>query len=118
VLKLIVETMMGKKYSDSVTSEWLQTQALDLIKGGAKNAKLFLNIVTDDYLDNKVLIRKAINKGIIADRGGFLYIKDGNQPMCGDGEDPTMVNAARWLGKPKNQELLFSLQAKLKEKKE
>ena len=117
VLKLIVETMMGKKYSDNVTSEWLQTQALDLIKGGAKNAKLFLNIVNDDYLDNKVLIRKAINKGIVADRGGFLYIKEGNQPMCGDGEDPTMAIAAKWIGKPKNQELLFSLQAKIKGEK-
>ena len=114
VLKLVVETMMGKKYSEHVTSEWLQTQALDMIKSGAKNAKMFLNIVNDDYLDNKVLIRKCIAKGIVADRGNFLYIKDGNQPMCGDGEEPTINNAAKWLGKPKNQEVLFSLQAKVK----
>jgi hypothetical protein len=118
VLRLVVETMMGKKYGDGVSLEWLRTQALDMIKSGAKNARLFLGIVNDENLDNKVLIRKAINKGIIADRGGFLYIKDGNQPMCGDGEDPTMANAAKWIGKPKNQELLFSIQAKLKEKKE
>lgn len=118
ILRLVVETMMGKKYGDHVTKEWLQTQALDMIKSGAKNARLFLSIVTDDNLDTKVLIRKAINKGVIADRGGFLYIKEGNQPMCGDGEDPTMNNAAKWLGKPKNQELMFSIQAKLKEKKE
>ena len=118
ILRLIVETMMGKRYGDHTTKEWLQTQALDMIKGSAKNARLFINIVNDENLDNKVLIRKAINKGIIADRGGFLYIKDGNQPMCGDSEDPTMVNAARWLGKPKNQEILFSIQAKLKGKKE
>jgi len=117
VLKLVVETMMGKKYGDGVSLEWLRTQALDMIKSGAKNARLFLGIVNDENLDNKVLIRKAVNKGIIADRGGFLYIKDGNQPMCGDGEDPTMSNAARWIGKPKNQELLFSIQAKLKETK-
>jgi hypothetical protein len=118
VLKLVVETMMGKRYGDHTTKEWLQTQALDMIKGSAKNARMFLNIINDDCLDNKVLIRKAINRGIVADRGGFLYIKDGNQPMCGDGEDPTLANAAKWLGKPKNQEILFSLQAKLKEKKE
>ena len=111
VLQLVVETMMGKRYADNTTSEWLQTQALDLIKSGAKNARLFLNIVQDDYLDNKVLIRKGINKGYIADRGGFLYIKDGNQPMCGDGEEPTINTAAKWLGKPKNQEILFSLQS-------
>lgn len=116
VLKLVVETMMGKKYGDGVSVEWLRTQALDMIKSGPKNARLFLGIVNDDNLDNKVLIRRAINKGIVADRGGFLYIKEGNQPMCGDGEDPTMTNAAKWIGKPKNQELLFSIQAKLKEK--
>jgi len=114
-LKLAVETMMGKKYSQSTTAEWLQTQALDMIKSSAKNAKLFLNIVNDDSLDNKVLIRKAINAGIVADRGGYLYIKDGNMPMCGDGEEPTINIAAKWLGRPKNQEMLFSLQAKVKE---
>lgn len=114
ILKLIVETMMGKKYSDKTTAEWLQTQALDLIKGSAKNAKMFLSIINDSNLDAKVLIRKGISAGLIADRGGFLYIKDTNTPMCGDGEDPTINTAAKWLNKPQNQEVLFSLQAKLK----
>lgn len=115
VLKLVVETMVGKKYADNTTKEWLQTQALDMIKGTPKNARLFLNILNDDYLDNKVLIRKGISQGVIANRGNFLYIIDGNIPMCGDGEEPTMNVAAKWLGKPKNQEILFSLQAKLKD---
>lgn len=115
VLRLVVETMMGKKYTDSTSAEWMKTQALDMIKNTPKNARMFLSIVSDENLDNKVLIRKAISKGLIADRGGFLYIKDGNQPMCGDGEDPTMNIAAKWLGRPKNQEMLFALQAKLKE---
>lgn len=114
ILRLVVETMMGKKYSDNTTSEWLQTQASDLIKSSVKNAKLFLSIVDDDLLDSKVLIRKCIAKGFIADRGGFLYIKDSNTPMCGDGEEPTMSVAAKWLNKPRNQEILFSLQAKIK----
>ena len=114
VLKLVVETMMGKKYGDGVSVEWLRTQALDMIKSGPKNARLFLGIVNDDNLDNKVLIRKCISKGIIADRGGFLYIKDGNVPMCGDGEEPTLKMAAKWLSKPVNQERLFKLQAQLK----
>ncbi len=114
ILKLVVETMMGKKYSDATSVEWLQTQALDMIKNTPKNARMFLTILEDENLDNKVLIRKCITKGIIADRGGFLYIKDGNVPMCGDGEEPTMKIAARWLGKPANQERLFKLQALLK----
>ena len=114
VLKLVVETMMGKKYANSTSAEWLRTQALDMIKSTPKNAKMFLGIVEDDFLDNKVLIRKAIAKGLVADRGGFLYIKDGNQPMCGDGEEPTLNTAAKWLAKPRSQEMLFGLQAKVK----
>jgi hypothetical protein len=114
ILKLVVETMMGKKYSDATSLEWLQTQALDLIKNTPKNARMFLSIMDDDSLDNKVLIRKCISKGVIADRGGFLYIKDGNVPMCSDGEEPTLKMAAKWLSKPSNQERLFKLQAQLK----
>lgn len=114
ILRLVVETMLGKKISEKTTSEWMQTQLSDLIKSSAKNARLFLNIVEDDLLDIKVLIRKCISEGVIADRGGYLYIKDSNTPMCGDGEDPTANVAAKWLAKPRNQEILFSLQAKIK----
>ena len=116
VLQLVVETMMGKKYSAKTSFEWLQVQASDLIKSSSKNAKLFLNIVDDPLLEIKVLIRKGISNGIIADRGGFLYIKDTNTPMCGDGEEPTQHTAAQWLSKPRNQEVLFGLQAQLKDK--
>jgi len=115
VLQLVVETMMGKKYSASTSSEWLQTQALDMIKSTPKNAKLFLAITGDENLENKVLIRRCISKGIIVCRGSFHYIKETNTPMCGDGEEPTVNNAAKWLGEPKNQDILFSLQAKVKE---
>ena len=114
ILKLVVETMMGKKYSDQTSLDWLRTTALDLIKNTPKNARMFLSIIEDESLDNKVLIRRCISKGIIADRGGYLYIKDGNIPMCGDGEEPTLKIASKWLGKPANQERLFRLQAFLK----
>ena len=40
--------------------------------------------------------------------------ESGEGAMCGDGEDPTINTAAKWLNKPQNQEMLFSLQAKLK----
>ena len=114
VLKLVVETMVGKKYPDHTSKEWLKNQAVDMVKSTTKNARLFLSIINDDFLDNKVLIRKALSKGLVADRGGYLYIKDGNVPMCSDGENPTIQVAAKWLAKPQNQERLFSLQAKIK----
>lgn len=115
VLRLAVETMLGKKFSANTGIDWFQTQALDLIKSTPKNARLFLSILNDELFDSKILIRKAIEKGSVVMRGTYLYIKDGNQPMCNNGEEPTMNIAAKWLGAPKNQEILFSLQAKVKE---
>jgi hypothetical protein len=115
VLRLVAETMLGKKFSSNTSREWFQTQVSDLIKASTKNAKMFTTIVDDGLLDVKVLIRKATLAGIIADRGGFLYVKDTNTPMCSDGQDPVFSNAAKWLSLPKNQEVLFSLQAKLKQ---
>ena len=52
VLKLVVETMMGKKYADSTSAEWLRTQALDMIKSTPKNAKMTIR-----YLSEKLLQR-------------------------------------------------------------
>ena len=115
ILRLVTETMLGKKFSGNTSKEWFQTQVSDLIKASVKNAKMFNAIVEDGLLDIKVLIRKCTIAGLIADRGGFLYVKDTNTPMCGDGQDPVFSNAAKWLSLPKNQEVLFSLQAKLKQ---
>lgn len=113
-LKIVTETMLGKKFSPSTSDDWYQKQILDLIQSAPKNARLFLTITKDPNLSTKALINKCITKGLIADRGGYLYIKSSNSPMCDDGENPTINNAAEWLTKPANQEILFSLQAQLK----
>jgi hypothetical protein len=34
--------------------------------------------------------------------------------MCGDGEEPTLKVAAKWLSKPSSQERVFKLQAVVK----
>jgi len=113
-LKIVTETMLGKKFSPATTPEYYQKQILDLIQSAPKNARLFLNIIKDSDLSTKALISKCVSQGLIADRGGYLYIKSSNSPMCEDGENPTINNAAKWLTKPANQEILFSLQAQLK----
>ena len=75
---------------------------------------MFLQIAKDPLLDNKVLIKKAIEAGVIARRGNFLYIKENNMPLCNAGQDPTINVAAKFLSLPKNQELKFSIEAKVK----
>ena len=60
-------------------------------------------------------IKKAIEGGLISNRGGMLYLKSDGTPLCGDNEEPTLNIAARFLNLPKHQELKFSLEAKLKQ---
>ena len=109
-LRVIIKTLTGVTVHKNTKKEFLQTKANELIQG---NSKMFLKIATDPMLQTKVLIRRCIEGGLIAHRGNQYYIKEGNIPMCEDGE-PTLNVAAQWINLPKNQEIKLSLEAKLK----
>lgn len=112
-LRLIIETIDGRPLSSHTKLEVLQTKINDLIQA---NSRLFLKIITDELLSTKVLIRKAIDAGIIARRGDFLYLRSGNSttPLCNEGQEPTLNIAAKYLNEPKHQEIKFAIEAKLK----
>lgn len=110
VLKCIIETIDGRSIADNTKIEFMQEKAYEIINS---DAKIFLKTVTDPYLKTKVLIKKAVDAGVIAVRGGFYYLKSDNSPLCGNSEDPTFSVAAAFLSLPKNQELKFSIEAKL-----
>lgn len=110
-LRVVIETLSGKPLAANTKLEFLQTKANDLIQA---NNKLFLKVVTDPTLSTKVLIKKGIEAGLIANRGNYLYLRDGNVPLCEANEEPTLNVAAKYLNSPKHQEVLFTLQAKLK----
>lgn len=65
-------------------------------------------------LPTKVLIKRAIEAGLISKRGNFLYLRSDNSPLCEANEEPTLNVAARYLNSPKHQDVKFSLEAKLK----
>ena len=109
-LRIIIETLTGITVHKNTKKEFLQTKINELIQS---NSKMFLKIATDPLLQTKVLIRKCIESGLIAHRGNQYYIREGNIPMCEDGE-PTLNVAAQWINLPKNQEIKISLEAKLK----
>jgi len=111
VLRLVIETVTGRPTAKTTKLDWLQTKAFELIQA---NSKLFLQTVTDEYLKIKVLIKKGIEAGLILNKGSQLYLKEGNAPLCEYGQEPTLNVAAKYLASPKNQEVLFTLQAKLK----
>lgn len=111
ILRTIIEIIEGKPTAKNTKIEFLQEKVNKLIQA---DSKTFLSVVKDPLLPTKALIKKAIEKGIISNRGGQLYMKSDNSPLCEDGE-PTLNVAARYLNSPKRQELKFSIEAKIKE---
>lgn len=112
ILRTIIETIDGRPTSPSAKLEFLQTTANKLIQA---DSKIFLKVITDPMLSTKVLIKKAIEAGIIANRGNYLYLRSDNTPLCENGEDPTLNIAAKYLNSPKHQDIKFAIEAKLKQ---
>ena len=110
-LRVIVETIDGRPTAPTVKLEFLQGRINTLIQA---DSKIFLRVITDPMLSTKVLIKRAIEAGLISNRGNYLYLKSDNTPLCEVNEEPTLNIAAKFLNAPKNQEVKFALEAKLK----
>lgn len=111
VLRMVVETITGRGLSSGAKLEAIKTKAGELI---GSDSKMFLNVITDPLLKTKILIKKATESGIITRKGDYYYLTDGNIPLCNNREDPTLTMAAKYLNAGKNQEMKFSIEAKLK----
>lgn len=111
ILRVIVETIDGRPTSQTAKLEFLQTKVNSLIQA---DSKIFLKVITDPMLSTKVLIKKAIEAGLISNRGNYLYLRKDNTPLCEANEEPTLNTAAKYLNSPKHQEIKFALEAKLK----
>lgn len=112
ILRTIIETIDGRPVAKTSKIDFLQDKVGKLIQA---DSKLFIKVVTDPMLNTKVLIKKAVEEGLISNRGGMLYLKSDGTPLCGDNEEPTLNFAAKYLNMPKHQELKLSLEAKLKQ---
>ena len=110
-LRVIVETIDGRPTAPTAKLEFLQGRINALIQA---DSKIFLRVITDPMLSTKVLIKRAIEAGLISNRGNYLYLKSDNTPLCEVNEEPTLNIAAKFLNAPKNQEIKFALEAKLK----
>lgn len=110
-LRVVIETIDGRPTSPSTKLEFLQVQINKMIQS---DSKLFLKVVTDPYLPTKVLIKKALEEGLISKRGNYLYLREDNTPLCENNEEPTLNVAAKFLNSPKRQAIKFALEAKIK----
>jgi len=113
VLRIVIETITGRPINSNTKLDFLQTQVNEIIQS---QPKTFLDVVRDELLPMKVLLKQSVENGAVATRGNQYYLREGNVPMCSYGEEPTFSNAAKYLSNPKNQEVLFALQMKAKSK--
>lgn len=112
ILRTIIETIDGRPLSSNVKLTFLQTRIDNLITA---DSNLFYKVITDPLLNNRVLIKNAVNAGIIANRSNLYFLIDGNMPLCENNEDSNIHNAAKYLASPKRQELKFAIENKLKQ---
>lgn len=111
VLRVIIETIDGRPTSSSNKLEFLQAKINNLIQA---DSKLFLKVITDPYLETKVLVKKAIEAGLIVNKGNYLYLRSDGSPLCENNEEPVLNTAVRYLNAPKHQDIKFALEAKIK----
>jgi hypothetical protein len=77
------------------------------------DARKFVEVVEDPVFDTKVLLSRCVTLGIVRQMQRLYYLVENNQPLCEDGQDPTMEAACAYLNAPRHQEVLFKLQGKM-----
>lgn len=112
-LRVIIEALKRQPISSQTSLDELNIMVEQLIDSDPKH---FLRVAEDEYLPIKVLIRNGIEAGIILNRGGQLFMRDNNEPLCESGE-PTLNVAAGYLNMPKHQNTKLLIEDKVKEYK-
>ena len=109
-MRVVLSTLEKKAVAPTTKIAHLQDRLTDYVDA---NPKKFLDIVKDKYFDTKVTIQKALDRGIIYKKGNFYYDKESNSPLCEPGEDPTIGNVCKYLNAAKNDNIKFSIEAKI-----
>ena len=111
-LRTIIELLENRPTSPQVKLDYLQGKVNEYIQ---RDPRRFLQVITDQYLPAKVLIKRCIEAGLISWRNNLYYLRQDGSPLCEMGEESTLNNAARYISNIKRQDLKFQLEAKLKE---
>jgi hypothetical protein len=112
-LRTVLEIFDGRPLAPKTKIDFLHNKINKAIQA---DPKLLLSIMSDKLLPNRVLIKRSIERGLISNRGGYLYYTKDNSPLCGPNQDPTVSVAADFLNHPVNQSIKFALEAALKDK--
>lgn len=111
-LRVLLELLSGRPLAPQTKLDFLQGKVIEYIQKDPRN---FLRFIKDELLSAKVLIKKCLDRGIIAKRNDAYYLTDGDQPLCELGQESTLDNAARYISSVKRTELKYTLEAKIKD---
>lgn len=109
-MRVLVETISGRPTAANSKLEFLQAQCKKLIDA---DANIFAKAIKDPLLANKVILRRGKDHNVVTTKGNYYYYN--GAPLCGPNEEPTLSVAAKYLGLPKNSEIKFSIEAKIKQ---
>lgn len=116
LMSMVIEILDNRNVAASSEMSWLKVRIDEWI---TKNPTKTLSVLTDPMLKTKVLLKKAINAGMVVERGKYLYMNETigsvnkGEPLCESGEEPLFDIAARFLNHPKRQETKFRLEESL-----
>lgn len=111
-LKTIIEQLEKRPISPNVKIDYLQNKINDYIQADPRK---FYTVITDKYLPAKVLIKKAVEAGLVGTKNNTYYLRKDGSPLCEMNEESTLNNAAKYISSIKHQELKYLLEAQLKE---
>lgn len=114
-LKTIIEQLEKRPISPNVELGFLQNKVNEYIQADPRK---FYTVITDEYLPAKVLVKRAVEAGLIGTKNNTYYLRKDGSPLCEMNEESTLNNAAKYLSSIKHQELKYMLEAQLKEAEE
>lgn len=115
ILKTIIEQLEKRPISPNAELDYLQNKINDYIQADPRK---FYTVITDEYLPSKVLIKRAVEAGLVGTKNNTYYLRKDGSPLCEMGEESTLNNAAKYISSIKHQELKYMLEAQLKEAEE
>lgn len=105
----VLKLLTNQPISSASKLEWLQ----GIVQGHVDvNPSGFVAIVQDPSFETKIMIKRAVEVGVIKKNGNKYETLDGLE-LSNPKEVPTFVNTVRYLDNDKNQEIRLLIEARI-----
>lgn len=105
----VLRLLSNKLVSENARPDWLQAQVQTHVDN---NPHKFVALLKDPSFDTKVLINKAVERGVIIKKGDKYSTADGLD-LCADKGIPTFANAVLFLNDPANTDVRTIIEARI-----